>query len=123
MGRYGPLHNLDRSFPALFPNLWNVASKWAFLVFSKVFTQVSNSLFAVCHSERVVGESLMYISRCAWCKRELASLYLVRVLRLKEVAYDMIRPLKKALPASQNRLGLCMCGALLEEYSAHASEM
>lgn len=29
----------------------------------------------------------------------------------------MIRPLRKALPASQNRLGLSRCGALAEEYS------
>lgn len=59
VGRNGPLQSLANSLPALFPNLWSVASIWDLLICSRVSTKESKAFFAACHSVLCVGESVV----------------------------------------------------------------
>lgn len=54
---------------------------------------------------------------------KLTSLYLDNACFLKEAAYEIIRPLMKALPASQSKLGLSMCGEFADRNSSQAASI
>lgn len=86
VGRKGPFQSLASSLPALFPNLWNVASIWALFIHSRVSAKESKAFFAACHSFLCVGESVVYRVRCARWSLVLAVLKFAKVFHLKDAA-------------------------------------